>query len=189
MKYCFHVKKLPFDITSRTLSNFFKVPLYDILLKPGNQWIAASSSNGGCLLSEAWIKYTDKQIDNEKPSTSVIYRGEAINIEINRIQEPYENYELCPYFQKGSCSRLSSECYSKHILCDQPYNCDTSNCLYGHRRNPPIASNNKGKSTVFPRIFIVECSLYSSPQEKVSPSHYKYSSRYKQTCIKSILRL
>jgi hypothetical protein len=141
--YCIHVTNMPIDVTSEELSFIFQVHVADILLRPGYQ-LSPYLASDDRLESEAWIKHmSDQQTarDLAKKHSNVEIRGFKIYCDV--IQEPLNKSELCRDFERGDCQYSTEECYYKHIMCDEPDECENKECWYGHNKKRQITSDRR----------------------------------------------
>ena len=132
--YCIHVTNLPVRVTSKELSDMFKVSIPFILVHPCFV-IEQAHSTDARTTSEAWIKgfqdkVTAQQVADE--NNGKILRKNRIVCQV--MQEDINEDELCTKFLKGQCPHTNDTCHFKHISCDNPHTCENPDCWYGHTK-------------------------------------------------------
>ena len=144
-RYCIHATNLSPNTTSEDLSRIFSVPVADILLRPAHPSSEYLASNDQST-SEAWIKHlSDRRAMEDfvgKNSRRTIGQWE---ISLAVVEEPLSISELCKDFERGNCRHIqpSDTCHYKHILCDEPDECENRKCWLGHSQERLITSDER----------------------------------------------
>ena len=133
---------MPLDVTSDELSDIFSVHVADIILQPGHPLSSHLASNDYSM-SEAWIKcFSDKQSADTfvKKYDKMKLRGFDILCKV--VQEQFSISELCKDMEKGVC-KYSDQCNYKHVMCNEPNDCENRECWYGHSEKRSVISNKR----------------------------------------------
>jgi hypothetical protein len=131
---------MPWNVTSDELSKIFSVHVADILLQPGDP-LSSHSASKDFSMSEAWIKNCSDQRSAQtfvKKYAKIKIREFEINCDV--VKEPFIVSELCRELENGICKFASDRCNYKHIMCDEPDECDNERCWYGHSKKRSIKS-------------------------------------------------
>ena len=137
-------------MTSEDLSRIFSVHVADILLRPAHPSSEHLASND-LSTSEAWIKHlSDRQsMENFVKEYSRRTIGEW-GITLTVVEEPINLIDLCFAFERDDCDFSTERCDFRHVMCDEPNQCDNRECWFGHHTRRPIRSNRRpieGKPT------------------------------------------
>jgi hypothetical protein len=67
----------------------------------------------------------------------------GIEVDFNVVEEPFSTAELCREFEKGDCRYPADQCNYKHIMCNEPDECENKRCWYGHNRKRSVISDRR----------------------------------------------
>ena len=136
-RQCLHVTNLPANVNAATISKIF--------------W----SNRRIVELSICVHRKVFRQVKRGLNITMIhwewLLRREILGgyrIECKRVDEPDRPFELCQAFRNGICTRISSSCCFKHILCARSDDCDEKFCYFGHLFNKYDQSTTKETSKI-----------------------------------------